>query len=84
MAEKTICESFDRLQLNGSETSILDLPDEVLAMIFQRLTHGDVMHGIALVCQRFLKISRWPSMVKSAKIVGELLKMSRYVHVYPQ
>ena len=84
MAEKTICESFDRLQLNGSETSILDLPDEVLAMIFQRLTQGDVMHGIALVCQRFLKISRWPSMVKSAKIVGELLKTSRYVHVYPQ
>ena len=51
-----------------SEVGLLDLPTEVLQVIFKKCSQYDVQHNLALVCKNFLDISRLPGMVKIAKI----------------
>ena len=46
-------------------TNLLDIPDEILEIIFLQLPVHDVQWNVALVCKRFLKISRFPGMVKN-------------------
>ena len=45
-------------------THLLDIPDEILEMICLKLPVHDVQWNVAFVCKRFLKISRFPGMVK--------------------
>ena len=45
--------------------NLLDIPDEVLEFIFLKLPVYDVQWKLALVCKRFLKISRFPCIVKN-------------------
>ena len=55
-----------------SSKSLLDLSNEVLETIFLKLPQFDVQHNVALVCRRFLDITRMPKMVQSVAVVIEV------------
>jgi len=63
---------LDKCQCNGSsnnfdtmaEMDLLKFPDDVLEIIFRQLSNHDIHQNLALVCKRFLRISRFPGMVK--------------------
>ena len=50
------------------ETGILDLPNELLETIFMKLSQEDIQQNVALVCRRFLEITRNPKFVQNLKI----------------
>ena len=50
------------------ETGILDLPNELLETIFLKLSQEDIQQNVALVCRRFLEITRNPKFVQNLKI----------------
>ena len=50
------------------ETGILDLPNELLETIFLKLSQEDIQQNVALVCRRFLEITRNPNFVPNLKI----------------
>ena len=50
------------------DTKILDLPNEILETIFLMLPRKDILQNVALVCQRFLEITRNPNFVQNVKI----------------
>ena len=50
------------------ETGILDLPNEVLETIFLMLSQEDSQQNVALVCRRFLEITRSQNFVQDLKI----------------
>ena len=50
------------------ETGILDIPNEVLQTIFMMLSQKDSQQNVALVCRRFLQITRSPNFVQNMKI----------------
>ena len=50
------------------ETGILDLPNELLETIFMKLSQEDIQQNVALVCRRFLEITRNPNFVQNLKI----------------
>ena len=50
-----------------AETGILNLPNELLEKIFLMIRRGDVQHNLALVCHRFLSITRQPKFVKNVR-----------------
>ena len=56
------------MKMNSQEPGIMDLPDEVLEMIFLKLSRYDVQHNLALVCRRFLNIARRQIFVPSVEI----------------
>ena len=45
-------------KLNVQITGILDLPNEIIQKIFTYLWRDDLHGNVALVCRRFLEISR--------------------------
>ena len=55
------CPKMDEI---STSICLLDIPDEILEIIFLKLPVYDVQWNLALVCKRFLKISRYPNMVK--------------------
>ena len=56
--------------MNSQEPEIMDLPDEVLEMIFLKLSRYDIQHNLALVCRRFLNITRRHVFVPSV-VIGD-------------
>ena len=60
-----------RMKLRSDGPNILDLPNEVLEIIFLKLPQYDVQHNLALVCRRFLTITRQPIFVQIVKIEGD-------------
>ena len=60
-----------RMKLRSDGLNILDLPYEVLEIIFLKLSQYDVQHNLALVCRRFLTITRQPIFVKIVTIEGD-------------
>ena len=52
----------------SQETGILDLPNEILEPIFLMLSQKDRQQNLALVCRRFLEITRNPNFVQDVKI----------------
>ena len=50
-----------------AKTGILNLPNELLEKIFLMIRRGDVQHNLALVCHRFLSITRRPKFVKNVR-----------------
>ena len=56
--------------MNAQEPGIMDLPDEVLEMIFLKLSRYDIQHNLALVCRRFLNITRRHVFVPSV-VIGD-------------
>ena len=64
-----------RTKMDSPKPGIMDLPDEVLETIFLMLPQHDTHQGVALVCKRFLNITRRPNFVQIAKI--ELIAPSK-------
>ena len=56
-----------------AETNILDLPEEILEIIFRQLSIHDVQQKLAKVCKQFFKISSLPGMVKDFRLTIEYL-----------
>ena len=50
------------------QIGILDVPNEILFQIFRQLTTQDVQRNVALVCKRFLHISRMNGMVTTFEL----------------
>ena len=74
----------------NSKAEIVDLPNEVLETIFLKLPQFDVQHNVALVCRRFLDITRRPTFVQSVVIdLDELCirdglnKMEKVQKIFP-
>ena len=57
-----------KMDIASDPANILDLPNEILEVIFRQLHVNDVQNRLAKVCKRFLKISRFPGMVKNVKL----------------
>ena len=85
-----------QMEMNPQESEIMKLPDEVLETIFLMLPKPDVFN-VALVCRRFLNITRRSSFCRIVKIenrsgildeqfVNSVLKqkMAKVKKVYPR
>ncbi len=59
--------------------NITDFPDELLLHIFASLDIEDLHRNVALVCQRFLRLSRVPPEIKCLKLVGFRARNKDYV-----
>ena len=57
-----------RMKMDSQERGILDLPNEVLEPIFLMLSQHDIQQNVALVCRRFLEITRKPNFLETLKI----------------
>lgn len=78
MAENTVLKSMNHLKLNDSETGkgIMDLPNEILVEIFSMLPQEDVLKNLAIVCKRFLAITRSHEIMPIIRIECHLLDQS--------
>ena len=58
--EESISDSLKKLDLKKVKitTTILDLPNEILAKILAKLSQEDIIKNVAFVCKRFLCASR--------------------------
>ena len=91
MAEANICELLS-LRLNDIKftTSLLDLPNEILAKIFSMLRQEDILRNVARVCKRFLEITRTPEVLPIIRIfdtsINPILpkKMQNCMKIYPR
>ena len=54
-----------------AKTTFLDIPDEILEKIFLQLSTHDVQQNLAKVCKRFLKVSRFSTMVSKISLTIE-------------
>ena len=52
------------------ETTILELPNEVLVQIFSKLTQENILENVALVCRRFFEITRLQRTLPIIKILS--------------
>ena len=70
-----------RMKMNSQEhgAGIMDLPNEVLEIIFLKLSPYDVQHNVALVCSRFLNIIRRPVFVQSVEIEPKPIKVQHWL-----
>ena len=59
------------MKLRSDGLNILDLPYEVLEIIFLKLSQYDILLNLAPVCKRFLTITRQPIFVKIVTIEGD-------------
>ena len=57
-----------RIRLTPQEFPIMDLPNEILEIIFMKLPMQYIQQNIALVCKRFQEITRTENFVKSIGI----------------
>ena len=53
---------------SGLGINILDLPNEVLLKIFSNLSPEDISQNVALVCNRFLEVTRSPKLPRLVTI----------------
>ena len=76
MAEANISNAFNQLNLMDSESvaPILDLPTEVLVKIFAMLQQEDVLGNVAMVCKRFLEITRIPEVLPNVRIFSNYIE----------
>lgn len=60
MDDSRILRSMKKLNLEESKgtSTILDLPNEILALIFSKLSQEDILKNVALVSKRFLEVTR--------------------------
>ena len=70
-----------RMKMNSQEpgAGIMDLPNEVLETIFLKLSRYDVQHNVALVCKRFLNITRQPVFGQSVEIEPMPIKVQHWL-----
>jgi len=73
-----------------AKTTILDIPDEILEKIFLQLSTHDVQQNLAKVCKRFLKVSRFSTMVSKIWLTienmadeDEMEKVETAVRLFP-
>ena len=59
-----------RMKLRSDGPNILDLPNEVLEIIFLKLSQYDILLNLAPVCKRFLTITRQPIFLQTVEIEG--------------
>ena len=52
----------------SQEKGIMDLSNEILELIFLQLSQSDIQWNVALVCRRFLNITRHPKFVPTVQI----------------
>jgi hypothetical protein len=52
---------------------LLDCPEEILTEIFSNLDQENVHGSLALVCKRFLKLTRSPQLLKCVKFHGKFI-----------
>ena len=57
-----------KIQHFQQEKELMDLSNEVLEMIFLQLSQSDIQLNLALVCRRFLNITRHPKFVQTVEI----------------
>ena len=85
-----------RMKMAPQERGILDLPNEVLEPIFLMLSRHDIQQNVALVCRRFLEITRKPNFLETVKIelipnenddrdlaMSCIEKMEKVLKIYP-
>ena len=88
---KTISTKIENVQIHTpSETKITDLPDEVLELIFLKMSQQDIHRNMVLVCQRFKNIIYQPKFAPIVKIdnayVSDLSvfeKVEKAMKIYP-
>ena len=70
-----------RMKMNSQEhgAGIMDLPNEILEIIFLKLSRYDVQHNVALVCSRFLNIIRQPVFVQNVEIEPMPIKVQHWL-----
>ena len=70
MEDSKISTSMAKLDLKESRVlvNIQDLPNEILVLIFSKLAQDDILKSVALVCKRFLEVSRLPKALPLIKI----------------
>ena len=61
-----------RRKITSKQREIMDLPEEVLETIFLKLSKYDVYRNLALVCRRFLKITRGEVFAPNVKLKYDL------------
>ena len=61
----------NRIKLTPQEFSIMDLPNEILEMIFLKLSMQYIQQNIALVCKRFQEITRTENFVKRIELISK-------------
>ena len=95
--ENTVLDSWTLTELDFKEdestVNILDLPNEILAKILTMLPQTDILKNVALVCKRFLEVSRLQEVLPiiqmpmrsnyceirdNAERIGECVKIYQY------
>ena len=95
--ENSILDSWTLSELDLKEdkstVNILDLPNEILAKILTLLPQKDILQNVALVCKRFLEVSRLQGVLPiiqmpmrsnyweirdNAEKIGECVKIYQY------
>ena len=73
-----------------AKMTFLDIPDEILEKIFLQLSTHDVQQNLAKVCKRFLKVSRFSTMVSKISLTienmaeeDEMEKVETAVRLFP-
>ena len=76
MDDSRILRSMKKLNLEESKgtTAILDLPNEILALIFSKLSQEDILKNVALVSKRFLEVTRLQKTLPDISIKTGLFK----------
>ena len=57
-----------RMKMDSQKRGILELPNEVMELIFLMLSQHDIQQNVALVCRRFLEITRKPNFLETVEI----------------
>ena len=92
MEESKISKSMAKLELKKSKVllNIQDFPNELLVQIFKNLAQDDILESVALVCKRFLEVSRLPKVLPLIKIScqgvfeEDLPKIQNCLAIYPK
>ena len=92
MADSKISKSMARVELEESVevVNILNLPNEILVQIIIKLAQDDILKGVALVCKRFLEVTRLPKMLQIINIpcLGyfeeDLPRIQNCLAIYPK
>ena len=88
---KTISTKIENVPIhNSSETKITDLPDEVLELIFLKMSQQDIHRNMVLVCQRFKNIIYQRKFAPIVKIdnayvsdISVFEKVEKAMKIYP-
>ena len=92
MEYSKISKSMAKLDLKNSKVllNIQDFPNELLVQIFNKLAQDDILKNVALVCKRFLEVSRLPKVLPIIKIPcqgvfeEDLPRIQNCLEVYPK